>query len=105
MAKQVKVKHTVNRANQMAVRWCRQTQRAIYHLNALGFTVLSIDFTRSKPRIKVDVGNNKGVARALIESKKAVWYAQGHSEELGNWRGYYTMMEGIRVCWESKFEG
>lgn len=93
---------TINRANQMAVKYLRQTQKAIGQINALGFTVLMIDFTKIKPRIKVDISGNEGVARALIESRKANWYAQGHSEDLGRWKGYYTMIEGIRVWWEAK---
>lgn len=93
---------TINRANQMAVKYLRQTQKAIGHINALGFTVLMIDFTKIKPRIKVDIAGNEGGARALIESRKAHWYAQGHSEDLGRWKGYYTMIEGIRVWWEAK---
>lgn len=92
---------TINRANQMAVKYLRQTQKAIGHINALGFTVLMIDFTKIKPRIKVDISGNEGVARELIESRKANWYAQGRSE-VGRWKGYYTMIEGIRVWWEAK---
>lgn len=95
-------KHTINRANQMAVKWLKQTHKAINHINALGFTVLSIDFTGVKPRIKVDVTNHRGVANALIKEQKAVRYAFGHTEDLGRWQGYYTLIEGIRVCWEQK---
>lgn len=96
--------HSINRANQMAVRYLRQTQKAVNHLNALGFTVLNINFTRVKPCIEVDVSNAKGVVRALVRERKAVWYARGNCEELGNWKGYYTMIEGIRVWWRSAVE-
>lgn len=102
--KKPKVKHTYNRTNQTAVRWLRATQRAIMHINALGFTVLSIDFTRVKPRIEVDVSLNKGAARALIRDNKAVRYSFGCNEDLGRWNGYYTMLEGIRVCWRQNEE-
>lgn len=99
-----KIKHTYNRANQTAVRWLRATHRAIMHINALGFTVLQIDFTRVKPRIEVDVNLNKGAAKALIRDNKAVRYSFGCSEDLGRWSGYYTMLEGIRVCWRQEEE-
>lgn len=98
------VKHTINQANQTAVRWLRATHRAIMHLNALGFTVLSIDFTRVKPRIEVDVSSNKGAAKKLVKAQKAVRYSRGSNEDLGRWHGYYTMMEGIRVCWKQNEE-
>ncbi|QGM80692.1 hypothetical protein [Otariodibacter oris] len=97
-----KTKHTYNRANQLAYKYLKQVQKAIIHLNAFGFTVLNIDFTGIKPRIEVDIGNSQEVADELIKQRKAMWYAQGYSERLGRCKGYYTMLEGIRVYWESE---
>ncbi|HDL5659636.1 TPA: hypothetical protein PXE23_000195 [Mannheimia haemolytica] len=94
-----KTKHSFNRTNQAACRFLKQTQKAIIRLNSLGFTVLNIDFTRIKPRIEVEIGNNKHIAQGLIYEGKAYRYSFGKSEDLGRWEGYYTMLEGIRVWW------
>ncbi|AKO46052.1 hypothetical protein [[Haemophilus] ducreyi] len=98
--KALKPNHNINRTNQVACRFLKQTQKAIIRLNSLGFTVLNIDFTRIKPRIEVEVGNNKHIAEILISENKAYRYSFGKSEDLGRWEGYYTMLEGIRVCWK-----
>ncbi|OOR95811.1 hypothetical protein B0186_11205 [Canicola haemoglobinophilus] len=97
-----KQKYTINRANQIAYKYLKQTQKAIIHCNALGFTVLKIDFMGIKPRIEVQISGNQSIVNELIESRKAVRYAFGNNENLGRWEGYYTMLEGIRVCWQSK---
>ncbi|MGX3067485.1 hypothetical protein [Ursidibacter arcticus] len=98
----MKNKHKINRANQVAYQYLKQTQKAIIHCNALGFTVLNIDFSGVKPRIEVMINGSQGVVNALIEAKKAVRYAFGNDEDLGRWEGYYTMLEGIRVFWKCK---
>lgn len=97
--KHLKPKHSINRTNQVACQFLKQTQKAIIQLNSLGFTVLNIDFTRIKPRIEVELGNNKHIAKTLIDEGKAYRYIFGKNEDLGRWEGYYTMLEGIRVWW------
>lgn len=72
-----KPKHSFNRTNQAACRFLKQTQKAIIRLNSLGFTVLNIDFTRIKPRIEVEIGNNKHIAQGLIYEGKAYRYSFG----------------------------
>ncbi|WP_424410398.1 hypothetical protein [Pasteurella sp. PK-2025] len=89
----------INKANHLAFKYLKQTQKAIVHCNALGLTVKQIDFSGIKPRIFVD--DNPPITKKLINANKANKFAFGSDKNVGRWEQYYTMLEGIKVIWRA----
>lgn len=85
---------TLNKGNYLAYKFLEQAQKAVVACNAMGLTVLEVDFSKIKPRLKV--AHNK-VTEKMIGKGTAFIFKRGSDEAaIRYWEGQ-TMVEGIRV--------
>lgn len=82
--------------NKIALGYLFQTQKCIAELNKMGLYVLSIDFNKIKPRVRVQPNmyteklQRTGQAIAYLHGNDGVYFAE-----------YQMIVEGIKVIWRS----
>lgn len=84
----------LNRGNHQAYLFLEQAQKAVIACNAMGLTVIEVDFSKIKPRLRVM--HNRVTEQALAEGRAFI-YKQGSDESaMRYWEGQ-MMIEGIKT--------
>ena len=82
--------------NKIALGYLSQTQKCVCELNKMGLHVLSIDFDKVKPRVRIEPNNT---TKKLEKTGQALAYVQGNDGV--HFAEYQMMVEGIKVIWRS----
>ena len=96
LAKQTQPHPVFGGCNKIALGYLSQTQKCVFELNKMGLHVLSIDFDKIKPRVRIE---QNAITKKFEKTGQALAYMQGHDGV--HFAEYQMMVEGIKVIWRS----
>lgn len=84
----------LNKGNHLAYKFLEQAQRAIMHCNAIGLTVIGIDFSRIKPTLRV---MHNHVTAKMVEDGTAIIFKRGSDANAIHFCEGQFNAEGVRT--------